>query len=99
MLKVKEFAEELSSLSTCYQIVPSLDGDPRKVIWKNPLNKHSTYDVELADALAYNLTILDFENFNEFIDFVDKYYSKCRYATWIEMWKDYLYYKNLDSEE
>jgi hypothetical protein len=100
-MKVREFANELCSLmdkhSTFigYQIVPSLDGDPRKIIWKKPLTNNSE-SIECTDALAFNLTVLDINTFEEFVNIVGTYYSKCKYASYMDMWSDYVDYKCLD---
>jgi hypothetical protein len=105
-MKVREFVNELSSLmdkhsmnkhSTYigYQIIPSLDGDPRKIIWKTPSTNNSE-SIECTDALAFNLTVLDINTFEEFVNIVDTHYSQCKYASWLDMWNDYLYYKGLD---
>jgi len=56
----------------------------------------------VEDALAYNLTINDFKDFNDFAAYIDRWFAQEFYKltplSLRDTYRDYLYYKNLDSE-
>jgi hypothetical protein len=87
-----------------FQILPHLDGHDfydtvyLRAIYKDKYSiVHQVY-VE-KDALAFNLTIKDFKDFNDFAAFIDRWFPGIStQLSLIDIYKDYLYYKNLEEE-
>jgi hypothetical protein len=86
-----------------FQILPHLGDNAVNTVLINFIHSDGTSKVcfvdGIEDALAFNLTIddLDFKNFDEFIDYIDRWFPKTSIQQPLnDIYKDYLYYKNLE---
>jgi len=90
-----------------FQILPHLGGyDFYDTVYVRAIYKdkysiiHRVY-IE-KDAFAFNLTIKDFKDFDHFVTYIEKWFAQEFYKltplSLMDTYKDYLYYKNLDSE-
>jgi len=89
-----------------FQILPHLGDNAVSTVLINFIHSDGTSKVcfvdGIEDALAFNLTIDDFANFNDFVDYIAKWFpqtfNKLTKLSLSLMYSDYLYYKKLKED-
>jgi hypothetical protein len=102
--KVEDIPAHISMCGIAgFQILPHLGDNAVSTILINFIYSDGRERVcfvdGIEDALAFNLTINDFTNFNDFVTYIDKWFpktfNKSTKLSLMDMHRDYLYYKNL----